>query len=77
MSRRWSKLSPRSRRLIMMGAGVEGALKIAALIDLWRRPAGQVRGSKWAWGSAVLFVNSLGAVPLTYFAKGRRRTTGD
>ena len=75
--RRWSDLSPRSRKLIMVGASLEGALKIAALIDLWRRPAARVRGSKWVWGSAVLFVNSLGAVPLTYFAKGRRRTTGD
>jgi len=74
---RWSDLSPRSRKLIMAGATVEGALKIAALVDLWRRPADQVRGSKWAWGAAVLFVNSAGGVPLAYFTKGRRRKSGD
>lgn len=61
----------------MVGAGFEGALKIAALIDLWRRPRGQVRGPKWAWGLAVLFVNSLGTIPVAYFAKGRRRMSGD
>ena len=57
----------------MVGAAVEGALKLAALVDLWRRPADQVRGSKWGWGAAVLFVNSLGGVPLAYFTRGRRR----
>jgi hypothetical protein len=61
----------------MAGASFEGALKIAALVDLRRRPASQVRGSKWAWALAVFFVNSLGTVPLAYFVKGRRRTTGD
>jgi hypothetical protein len=72
-TRRWSDLSPRTRRLIFVGATCEGLLKIAALVDLWRRPADQVRGSKWAWGAAVLLSNSLGGVPVAYFVKGRRR----
>jgi hypothetical protein len=74
---RWRDLSPRSRKLIMVGASLEGALKIAALVDLWRRRADQVRGRKWVWATAVLFANSLGTVPLAYFVKGRRRTSAD
>jgi len=35
---RWSDLDPRRRRLILIGATVEGGLKIAALIDLARAP---------------------------------------
>jgi hypothetical protein len=71
--KRWSDLSPRSRRLVVAGSAVEGALKIAALVDLKRRPAEQVRGPKWAWATAIVLVNSLGAVPVAYFLRGRRR----
>ena len=70
--RRWSELSERSRRLIVLGAVVEGVLKSAALIDLRRRPADQLRGSKRAWAAAVVLVNSLGAVPIGYFLFGRK-----
>jgi hypothetical protein len=70
--RRWSDLSERSRRLILAGAVAEGALKIAALADLVRRPAGEVRGRKWAWAVALVLVNSAGALPLGYFRFGRR-----
>jgi hypothetical protein len=70
--RRWSDLSERSRRLILAGAVVEGCLKTAALVDLVRRPASEVRGRKWIWAVAVVLVNSVGAVPLAYFRLGRR-----
>ena len=70
--RRWSDLSERQRRLIEVGAAVEGLLKTAAIIDLKRRPADQVRGPKWAWGSAVVVTSSAGLVPLAYFVFGRR-----
>jgi hypothetical protein len=72
--RRWDDLSDRSRKLILTAAAVEGALKAAALVDLWRRPADQVRGSKPAWATAIVVVNSAGVVPLLYFRRGRRRT---
>jgi len=49
---------------------VQVALLAAALVDLRRRPADQINGSKAVW-SAVAFVNFLG--PLAYFAFGRRR----
>lgn len=74
VKRRWSDLSERSRRLIVLGAVFEGILKIMALVDLKRRSAGQVRGPKWVWATAVTLANSGGAVPLAYFLIGRRRT---
>jgi len=59
--------------LIVVAGAIDGALRIAALIDLARRPASEVRGSKAGWAVAVALVNSLGAVPVAYFAWGRRR----
>lgn len=71
--RRWSELSPGMRRFILVGASIEGLLKITALTDLARRPAAQVRGPKWAWAVVLVLANSVGAVPLAYFRFGRRR----
>ncbi len=68
----WSDLSPRARQLLIAGAAVEGVLKVAALVDMKRRPASEIRGSKWVWGPAMI-VNSAGTIPLAYFAFGRRR----
>jgi hypothetical protein len=56
---------------VFVGA-VEAGLKIAALIDLARRPARQVRGSKRWWAVAITFINAAGAVPIVYFLRGRR-----
>ena len=44
--KRWSELSEGARRLVVLGAVFEGVLKIMALIDLKRRPASEIRGSK-------------------------------
>ena len=49
MARRWSDLSDRSRRLIIAAAIAEAILKTAVLIDIRRRPASQIRGSKRMW----------------------------
>jgi hypothetical protein len=70
--RRWSDLSERNRRLLLLGAAFEGSLKVAALVDLKRRPADQLRGSKWAWAIGLVLVNSVGAFPLAYLLVGRR-----
>jgi hypothetical protein len=70
--RRWSDLSERRRRLLMTAAAAEGVLKLAALIDLKRRPASQVRGPKWLWATALAVVGSAGALPVCYFVFGRR-----
>jgi hypothetical protein len=71
MASKWSDLNPRTRRVITVAAVVEAALKAAALIDLRRRPASQVRGSKKLWASSMI-VNSAGLIPISYFAFGRR-----
>jgi hypothetical protein len=71
--KQWSDLSERTRRLLVSAAVAEGLLKIAALVDLKRRPASQVRGPKWLWATVVTVVSSAGVVPVSYFAFGRRQ----
>jgi hypothetical protein len=70
MAKQRSNLSDRQHRIIIAVAAVEAALKAAMLIDLKRRPAGQVRGPKWLWASTAL-LNTAGIAPLTYFFVGR------
>jgi hypothetical protein len=71
--RRWNDLSPRTRRLIIVGGAVDGALKVAALADLARRPSADIRGSKVGWAAAIIVVNSAGVIPIVYFRRGRHR----
>jgi hypothetical protein len=71
-NKRWRDLSPNTRRFIVTAGAVEGILKAAALVDLARRPAEQVRGPKVGWAAAIVLINSVGAVPITYFAYGRQ-----
>ncbi|HKP99029.1 MAG TPA: hypothetical protein VJ735_01750 [Actinomycetes bacterium] len=72
-SRQWSDLSQRTRGLLVTAAVAEGILKAAALVDLKRRPASQVRGPKWVWAAAVAVVSSAGVLPISYFVFGRRQ----
>jgi hypothetical protein len=69
-SKRWSDLSSPQRRAIVATGVVQTALLAAALIDLWRRPAEQVNGSKRGW-LPISFINFVG--PAAYFAVGRKR----
>lgn len=66
---RWSELPPGRRRAIVVLGAAQVSFQLAALIDLRRRPADELRGSKRLWAAAS-FVNWLG--PLAYFAYGRR-----
>jgi hypothetical protein len=66
--KKWSDLSKRKRQLIVVAGVAEAALKVAMLIDIKRRPASQIRGSKWLW-RPLAFVNLFG--PVSYFAFGR------
>lgn len=67
---RWEDLSQGQRRLILALASLQLSLLATALWDIYRRPAEQIKGSKWAWAAASL-VSFVG--PLAYFAFGRRR----
>lgn len=71
-TKKWSELSPRTRRFIIVTGAIEGALKVVALVDLARRPAEQVRGSKAGWAASIVLINSLGVVPISYFVFGRK-----
>ena len=71
--KQWSDLSERTRRLLTITAVAEGILKLAALIDLKRRPASQVRGPKWMWAMVLTIVSSAGLAPISYFVFGRRQ----
>ena len=73
MATRWSDLSESNRRLIIAAAIGEAILKTAVLIDIRRRPASQIRGSKRMWIVAAVLVNSAVIGPLSYFAFGRRQ----
>src|SRR5512142_2398071 len=64
--RRWSDLSNRTRILLITAAVADGALRVAALIDIQRRPASQIRGRKWMWTAAVGLVSSAGVAPISY-----------
>ena len=73
MKKRWKDLTQNQRRMIIVGVVLEGIVKLLALRDLKRRPAYEVRGPKWLWGSVIAVANSAGLVPATYFLLGRRR----
>jgi hypothetical protein len=72
-TRRWSDLSERTRRLLITAVVADSALRVAALIDIKRRPANQVRGRKRVWAAAVALISSAGVLPISYFVFGRRR----
>ncbi|MEV7007496.1 PLD nuclease N-terminal domain-containing protein [Streptosporangium sp. NPDC051022] len=68
--KRWRDLSERQRAAILVLASVELSLTATAVVDLWRRPADEVKGAKPLWWPA-LFVQPVG--PLAYLLFGRRR----
>lgn len=72
VTKRWNELNPRVRQMILIGAAFEAGLKVAAMIDLVPRPGPEIRGSKAAWATALVLVNSGGAVPILYLLRGRR-----
>jgi len=60
MARRWGDLSERNRRLIIAAAIGEAVLKTAVIIDIRRRPASQIRGSKRMWIIVAVLVGRRG-----------------
>lgn len=70
--KRWSDLSPGTRRAITIGAAVDMSLRAVAIADLVKRPQSQVKGSKTLWAIALAVIGSVGLVPIAYLAWGRR-----
>ena len=66
----WRELSPLQKGILLIAGILEVLLLGAALVDLRRRPAEQIRGSKRIW-TLVAFINYVG--PVTYFIVGRKR----
>lgn len=58
------------RAIVTAGTLLQISLALSAWIDLARRPAARVRGSKLRW-AATIGINFLG--PIAYFVRGRRR----
>lgn len=70
----WQDLSDRQRLMIVGGGVLDAGLRAAGLIDVIRRPPGEVRGAKPLWIAALAMINSAGVLPTIYFVFGRRRT---
>ena len=68
--KQWNDLSPQKQATIGLAGLLQVALLGAALIDIRRRPAEQINGSKKLWTLAA-FINFVG--PIAYFVFGRKR----
>jgi hypothetical protein len=65
----FSELStPRRIGIVLLGA-IQVSLLVAAQVDIQRRPAAQINGSKTVW-RLICLLNTVG--PLSYFRWGRR-----
>jgi hypothetical protein len=68
----WRELTRRQRQAMIVRGALQVGLLSAALYDLRRRPARQIRGPKPLW-AAISLVNYLGLGPIAYFLVGRRK----
>ncbi len=67
--KRWKELGGLQKGAIVLSGVVQVVLLVAALVDIYRRPAEEIRGEKRLWAAAA-FVNFVG--PISYFLFGRR-----
>jgi hypothetical protein len=70
--KQWQDFTDRQKRGIVVLGVFQLALLAAALIDIRRRPAEEINGSKRLW-TMVVFINGIG--PIAYFLLGRKRQT--
>ena len=68
--KQWKDLRDTQKRSIVLLGALQFALLITALIDIRRRPADAINGSKRLW-TIIVFVNFVG--PIAYFMFGRKR----
>lgn len=67
--KKWSDLTSGQRTAAIVAGCVQLSLAATAWVDLARRPAEEVVGSKAKW-AAIIAINWVG--PIAYFARGRR-----
>jgi hypothetical protein len=67
--KRWQDLSPAQQAAVVLVGTLQLTLLVAALLDIRRRPAEQIRGTKRVW-ALLAFVNFIG--PISYFLFGRK-----
>ena len=70
-NKKWSDLTTKQKAPFVLRGIVQFALLTAALADIYRRSAEEIRGSKWMW-SAAAFANFMRIGPIAYFAFGRK-----
>jgi len=68
--KQWQDFTDRQKRGIVVLGVLQLMLLAAALIDIRRRPAEEINGSKRLW-TMVVFINGIG--PIAYFLLGRKR----
>jgi len=68
--KQWGDLTGTQKRGFVLLGALQIGLLITALIDIRRRPADAINGSKRLW-TVVVFVNFIG--PIAYFLFGRKR----
>jgi hypothetical protein len=68
--KQWKDLTDTQKRGLVLLGTLQLALLAAALLDIHRRSADTINGSKRLWRLAV-FINFIG--PIAYFLFGRKR----
>jgi hypothetical protein len=69
MTSRWEDLPPSQQRAIIAVGAVTSVWQVVMLVDLWKRPAEQIRGSK-RWWVLASFARPVGQI--AYYGWGRR-----
>ena len=67
--KKWEDFTPPQKAATVLLGMVQVTLLAAAQLDIRRRPAEQIRGSKLMW-TLLAFVNFVG--PIAYFLFGRK-----
>jgi hypothetical protein len=70
-NKNWSDLTTKQKATFVLRGIVQFTLLAAALADIYRHPAEEIRGSRWLW-SLVVLVYFLGIGPIVYFTFGRK-----
>lgn len=70
-NKKWSDLTTAQKTGLLVVGSIKLSLAVTAWVDLARRDASEVNGSKAKW-AAIIAISWVG--PLAYFTRGRRTT---